>query len=407
MAVAILASTALLLFALLLPFGRSSEIGILLCMIACLIGLPILRQHWRSQRSAFAGLALVILAIVASALDSADRADTLKTAGNFLRYGFLIGATLLLSTAWRQHITRGVGFIVLLWLADALCQSSLGYGLRGLSHSDRLSGIFGADNLKLGPILSLLAPFALFLPEAIEKSKQRWLARALIWLACAAVLLMAGSRAGWVNFAVVSMLWAVHLARVNWRLLFGLGLALASFAALTTVLLMKYDERFQARMTRTLALFDGNTADYALAGRMPIWQSSIRMIGAHPINGVGARAFTRAYPQYAANNDPWMHPDGTAGAAHAHQWLLETLSETGVIGFAAWLMTLVLLLKHWRNLDADQRLAYTPWIIALITMMNPFNTHLALYSSYYGSVFWWLYAMCISLPKRSDAATIK
>ncbi len=400
-----LASFAFIIFALLLPFGRSSELAILLCIVVCAVASKQIRSAAQDHRTTFAGWACVLLALAASAFDSLDRADTLKTTANFLRYGFLLGAALLITEQHRQRIAHWLGVIALLWLADALCQAITGLGLRGASHSDRLSGIFGADHLKLGPILSLLTPFALFLPQTIAQATMRWTARALIWLACATVLLMAGSRASWVTFAVVSLLWAVHLARLNWRVLLGTGLILTLCGALTTSLLMKHDQRFHNRMTRTLALFDSDTADFALAGRMPIWRTSMDMIAAHPVNGVGARAFTKAYPHYAASNDPWLHADGTAGAAHAHQWILEALSETGVIGLLAWLMTLVFLLKHWRTLDINQRRLHAPWMIALIAMMNPFNTHLAMYSSYYGSVFWWLYAVCITIGTHNPRKT--
>ena len=51
-------------------------------------------------------------------------------------------------------------------MLDALRADATGYSLGGAAERERLSGIFGADNLKLGPVLAALAPFVLLAARA-------------------------------------------------------------------------------------------------------------------------------------------------------------------------------------------------------------------------------------------------
>ena len=77
--------------------------------------------------------------------------------------------------------------------------------------------------------------------------------------------------------------------------------------------------------------------DAALSGRSRIWSAALCMVREHPVNGVGARGFRDAFPAC----DPQPGSAGGLGrrapALHAHQIVLEVLSETGVIGLLLWL----------------------------------------------------------------------
>ena len=67
-----------------------------------------------------------------------------------------------------------------------------------------------------------------------------------------------------------------------------------------------------------------------------IWGAALCMAREHPFNGVGARNFRDAFP--ACDPAPgetaaW----GEGPALHAHQIVLEVLSETGGFGLLLWL----------------------------------------------------------------------
>ena len=120
------------------------------------------------------------------------------------------------------------------------------------------------------------------------------------------------------------------------------------------------------------------------------------MVAAHPLAGVGVRGFRYAYPQYAAPGDAFVDTKADEGAMHAHQLVLEVLSETGLIGLLLWVAGVFAALRAWRRADdAARRRAFAP-ALALAVMCFPLNTHLAFYSAWWGSVFWWLLALYVA-----------
>jgi O-antigen ligase len=293
------------------------------------------------------------------------------------------------------------GLVVGLWAIDAWVQGLTGVGLAGTLDSDRVSGVFGDDNLKLGPVLALLSPIAL------DEARRRYgrVAFAAVWLVLAVAILLAGARAGWIMYALVTlvMLWRVAVRPahvVAWVVASAIAAAAVGIAA------YRISPLFQERVERTLALGGGTRAalDHALAGRLPIFETATRMALAHPVNGVGVRGFRYAYPAFAAPDDPWVHPDGRQGALHPHHLVLELAAETGAIGLASWLIGLSIALRAWWRASKSARdRAFAPGL-SLVAMIFPINTHFAFYSSFWGLLFWWLVALwCAGLSERARA----
>lgn len=137
----------------------------------------------------------------------------------------------------------------------------------------------------------------------------------------------------------------------------------------------------------------------------------MQMTADHPVNGIGVRNFRDVYKRYARPDDPFT--GGTQqGAFHAHHWLLEVLSETGVIGLIFWLSGFYAMWRAWRwSPPRARELAYVP-MLAAVAMVFPVNTHLAFYSTFWGGC--WLmilaiYAGCLGAgdrfePLRSETA---
>src|SRR5690606_14237087 len=300
-----------------------------------------------------------------------------------------------LAFAW-----RGFAVIVAAYAADGLVQALSGVSLGGgLEGSDRLSGVFGADNLKLGPVLAVLAP----VPLLVAERRAGWTGFVLAFALLLPVVLLAGSRAGWIGFAlaVLAVLW--HRLGLRRALLSGGLLALAMLAAGAASYVLS--ERFAERVDRTAALASGDVAgvEHALAGRLAIWHAAAAMGLAHPVNGVGVRSFRVAYPDYAGPGDRWVAEGGTA--FHAHQLLLEVWSETGGFGLLCWLAAALLGWRAWHAAGAAGRRASAPAAIALLVMVFPFNTHLAFYSSFWGLLLFTLLALYVgALAHAAHAA---
>lgn len=400
----------LLMFAvpMLLPFSRSAELPVLLGAIIGIVALARRRRlAWDepSSRALLLALAAYALAALISAVDAQAPAKSWSTALATLRLlAFAVGMLALVEIALASgaapaRLSVGLAWVaalpVAIWAADALVQSATGHSLGGTLEADRLSGIFGADDLKLGPLLPALAPLLLW-----PLLRAPRVALALAWLALLMVVLLAGSRAGWISYALVSVLLAWRLAQGSWRALVALGVAASIVAIAIALVAYQASESFRARVDRTLAAGSGQV-DVALAGRVPIFRTAARMALAHPLNGVGVRSFRHAYPDYAEPGDPWVDPIQHTGAAHAHQIVLELLTETGAVGLALWLAAVVLLWRIGR--DANGVLAQAPWI-ALAVLVFPLNTHLAFYSSFLGIVLAWLLTLaCLQVRLQAGA----
>ncbi|MBW8312457.1 MAG: O-antigen ligase family protein [Rhizobium sp.] len=316
-----------------------------------------------------------------SALDAYNPGRALRESLLDLRYlPFLWLVAIAVGTERGRRLTfGGLAVILGLWLLDALVQATTGFSVGGPATADRLSGVFGADNLKLGLVLASLAPFPLT-SAADRFGLAGWLVAALVLVA---VVLLAGARASWVALGLVLVFSAWQQFR-NRRVI--VALALGAVAVLCVVTLGS--DKLQERIERTEAMLAGSPEgmDHALSGRLPIWATALRMAAAHPVNGVGVRGFRDAYPHYAAPDDPWLR-DGDHGAGyHAHQIVLEVLSETGLVGLMFWLGGVALACRAWRFATPEARLRARAPALALAVTVFPLNTHLAFYSTFWGGL---------------------
>lgn len=391
----------------LLPLARSAEAAL---GIGALVGLALLwRERAALRRNAGLRLALVLfacywLAALCSAASSIAPEKSWSTVGVLLRF-FPFAAFVCIglrgAAAW-PRLLDACAMLVVLWLLDAWVQILTGYSLGGAMSSERLSGIFGAGNLKLGPVLAVLSPFV------FAAARARFGRRGLIAMFVFQLvpILLAGSRAGWLMYALVVLAFAWRETRTPLRFL-GWSTAAAALVALAGFVALHDSSAFSARIARSMLALDGSEhgVDEAAAGRLRIWGTATRMIAAHPIAGVGVRGFRYAYPAYALPGDAFVDSAMDEGAAHAHQLVLEVLSETGVIGLVLWLAGAFAALRAWwRAAPAARERALAP-ALALAAMCFPLDTHLAFYSAWWGLLFWWLLALyCAALGAENEHA---
>jgi O-antigen ligase len=341
-----------------------------------------------------------------SAFDTFDPPRALLDAAADLRhlpFLWLVAASVANAPSRRRTFV-GLAVIVAVWVADALLQAMSGtsplfavidqakqaisgHGMCPADAAvqvDRLSGFLGPCNLKLGQVVASLSPFLLW------AAATRF--RAPGWLAAAAgvgmVIVLAGSRASWITYGLVLLLsgWRV----LGWKRLVGVFLFGAVALGVLTATVPQVRERVE-RTTRALA-GDHRDIDSALSGRGRIWSAAACMAREHPVNGVGVRRFRQAFP--GCDPVPGQRAEwGDGPALHAHQIVLEILSETGLIGLLLWLAGAAQAWRAWRYAGDAARRQARPAMLALVVTVFPFNTHLAFYSTFWGGLTLMLFAL--------------
>lgn len=332
-------------------------------------------EAWALTTILFCGYWLPQLLSIPLALDPANTA--VETAKDLRYLPFLWLAAMAVSTRRGARLVAvGVAGLVVVWTLDGLVQAATGYSLGGPAVADRLSGIFGADNLKLGLVLATLSPFVL-LPAA-KRGVVPWL---VVAGALGVVILLAGARAAWISFGLALAI--TGLRHWGWKRT-GAGLLVGG---LLTVVVASTSDFLGPRVERTLEALqmEEEGVDFALSGRLVLWQTTGRIILDHPLTGVGTDNFQRAYRAHAAPDDQFTEW-GQPGAFHAHQIVLEVMAETGIVGLMLWFAAVAIALRAWRFASPAQRERAAAPALALLVTVFPLNTHLAFYSTFWGGV---------------------
>lgn len=162
-------------------------------------------------------------------------------------------------------------------------------------------------------------------------------------------LLASWSRGAWLGAAlsVAVMLFALPRRALTG---FAAALALALFLAglwLGGLLPQSIVTRLTASAADLLRMQDIRGVDispinYAVVERVAHWQAALNMAQSQPIFGLGLGNYEIVYDQYRLLN--WRQPLG-----HAHNFYLNTLAETGLLGLSAYLgFWIVIFLLTWR-----------------------------------------------------------
>ncbi|WP_334130963.1 O-antigen ligase family protein [Silanimonas lenta] len=333
-------------------------------------------EAWALTSILFLGYWLAQLVSVPFALDPGVSALEVLKDLRYLPFLWLV-AMAMATPRGRGIVGLGLGALVAFWTADALAQAATGHSLGGPALADRLSGIFGAGNLKLGLVLASLSPF-LLLPAA-RRGVLPWLLAAG---ALGVVILLAGARAAWITYGLVLLV--TGLGHWGWR---RTGAGLLGGGALALLLAWSAGDFLAPRIERSLAVLQGQEdgLDFALSGRLVLWRTTLAIIRDHPLTGVGVDNFQQAYRAYASPDDQFVEW-GRPGAFHAHQILLEILAETGLLGLLCWLAAVAVALRAWRYAGAEAKARAAAPALALAVTVFPLNTHLAFYSTFWGGL---------------------
>jgi O-antigen ligase len=385
-------------FFALLPFGRLAEIPLSVFALC----LPFLARN-KEHRQRIGRVSLVVVPIflcfwlpmVVSSFDSFLPQKSWTSSIAALRFlaAALSMAVLLRADSARWRVIRWTSFILVFWAVDGFVQLIFGTDIFGIAmNPDRLNALFIKKYQFFGPTLAMLSPLLL------EHARRHW--PAWSWVAAFTLtlgaVLIAGMRAGWLIMGLVLLVYMWLMFRRENRELRKASLSIPVFVFTTIIGAYLVSPLFQARLDQSLLITQGSKAAVSAASnlRMPIFNTSLIMYRSHPVNGVGVRAFPKAYMEYAAADDIHIqNSGGRSGATHAHNLVLEVMADTGSIGLLGMVVGFILVLRLWRGLSPARRTEAFPFALALALVLFPLNSHFALYGTYMSSLIWVLFGL--------------
>ncbi len=210
--------------------------------------------------------------------------------------------------------------------------------------------------------------------------------------AAMAALILAGllaswSRGAWMGFVVSTgvMVFFVPRSLIRSVLLVAILAPLAIIAwsngwvpeSISSRLVGFSEELVTVTDVRGVELTDSN---YAVTERIAHWQSALEMARDHPWLGVGFDNYEAAYSAYALME--WQNPLG-----HAHNYYLNLLAETGIVGLGAYLLAWVaiyaLTIRQWRRSYGLER----GWCVGLLGVWTYIAVHSLVDKLYVNNMF--------------------
>jgi len=382
-------------FIALLPFSRLSELPLSTFAIA-LAFLAKSAENRALIRSASRFVLPLFLCywipMLLSSFDSMDMQKSWIQSAAALRYlaATLAMSVLLNSPSSRERVLRWTAWLLLFWALDAFVQLFFGRDLFGIAmHPGRLNALFIKKYQFFGPTLAMLAPLVL------EHARRQW--RPWAWAVSFALILgavtIAGMRAGWLTMALVLGTYMILMLKRENRELRRTILTIPALAVIVLAASYLASPLFQERLDVTRAFTTGAEValDQSSMERIPIFKAALKMYREHPVNGVGVRAYPEAYMVYAEPGDVHIKKSGgKSGATHAHNVVLEVMSDTGSIGLLGLLFALVFLWKHRSQTSPGERRDAFPFALAVFLILFPLNSHFAIYGTYTSSLIWFL-----------------
>ncbi len=171
---------------------------------------------------------------------------------------------------------------------------------------------------------------------------------------CTLAVLFSWSRGAWLSLAVGGAVMVIFWPKKLWQgvtllllagLLFWGGVRIGVVPASITERITSFSEDLRFGDVRGV---DINDANYAVLERLAHWQAALDMARDNIWLGVGFGNYEPVYAEYALIN--WPYPLG-----HAHNYYLNTLAETGVLGLLAygvlWTAVFFQTIRQLRQLD--------------------------------------------------------
>lgn len=368
----------------------------------------------------------IVIPMILSLFDAVAFNESLRKTVTFIMFYFT-GVTIIISLAnprYRKYLLYSIFFLMCFWIFDAVWQSISGKNILGYPYDvrvgdkslQRLTGVF-YPHKRIGIILANLSPFY-FEFLRIHSHKRKWILLLIIPLIY--VVILGGSRSSYIMLLLSMILYASYLVSIGTftRITRNHVVIVLSIFILGGVILSNSNKVFteekyqylERRISSVGAFLSGdmNKAADEVDGRIEIWEGALWIIRDNWINGIGPRGFRYVADEYIEKREGYIISEYADTSTHPHQYVLEVLTETGIIGIIGYVIFLIILYRqvylYFRN---DQYRYFLPWTFPALIATMPVNMHKAFYSSYISVFIWVTVAIVMSLEMDKTSTTVK
>ncbi len=209
--------------------------------------------------------------------------------------------------------------------------------------------------------LVLTLPFVIFSAWR-KKGIWRWMSL-VVFVQASFLIFVLESRTVWLAYFAFILsypIWILvekliqYFSPRVWRSLF-VALLVMGVSAFSWVYFA--NERFEGKgqeLTSELGLDAENKENFTIDERVMLWKGTLRMIWNEDLGGVGAGNWKIMFPAYGS--DIWRARQGMVQFQRPHNDYLWVLSETGILGLAAYLSCFILILFYGLKAVSNHRL---------------------------------------------------
>lgn len=252
----------------------------------------------------------------------------------------------------------------------------LSYGLNDKQASHFVMQPFYNDHTAYGALLAMFLPFVI----AFALMKKNNLAyRVFLWLLVgliATALLLSYSRAAWISFVAVVVLYGVIRFRVRFEYLVAFTvIVLAMFYANREDIMLKLEKNRQdssAKLSEHVQSISNISTDASNVERINRWKCAIKMFEEKPIFGWGPGTYQFQYAPFQEARDLTIISTNFGNRGNAHSEYIGPMAEQGIFGPVAFLIIVVIsiltgLRVYFNARDREIRLIALAAMLGLVT----------------------------------------
>jgi O-antigen ligase len=239
---------------------------------------------------------------------------------------------LMFVTYSATRTTRDLSILMWSFLVGAVASSLYSLGSGSYGEGGRLSGIFDPNYFAAELVAAML--FAAFMLAVPRRPFTRLILLVFLGIYAAAFVLTE-SRGGIIALAAAFLATVFLAGPIRAR-------AIAVLLIVSAIAIVYYAEIAPAKLRDRIT----NVSAQSSAGRADEWRIALRIVGDHPLLGVGIGNYRVVEPSYAARNINLLRVDyAVRYRLETHSTYLNLLSELGVVGLGLFLALLGLVLK--------------------------------------------------------------